>query len=83
MFESTLTISPPLPVVLTPTERTVLRALREAIQRYGAPSLLEIAELAGFLNPTSAWLHLHRLERKGFVAIDRGRHRGVRLLREE
>ena len=64
-------------------ERTVLAALGEAIRRYGAPSMLEIAECAGFAHASSAWFHLRRLQAKGFVSITPGRARGIRLLREE
>jgi repressor LexA len=82
MFESVFTVAQPPPEI-SPVERTVLRALVEAIRLHGNPSMMEIAELAGFSHASTAWLHLRRLQAKGFVAITPGRARGIRLLREE
>lgn len=45
----------------------------------GAPSLREISAAVGFKSSRSAYVHLQKLEEGGYVELEGGRARGIRL----
>lgn len=58
----------------------ILRFLaRRDARGEGAPSLREISSAVGFKSSRSAYVHLQRLEKAGYVEREGGRARGVRL----
>ncbi len=70
-------------MTLTDNQRAVL----SFIQRYAAargvsPKLQEIAEGIGIRSRGVAHRYVQALEDAGFLAIDKGKHRGIRLLKE-
>lgn len=68
---------------LTDNQRTVLSFIQRYIARHGvAPKLQEIAEGIGINSRGVAHRYVQALVDTGFLAIDKGRHRGIRLLRE-
>ena len=67
---------------LTDNQRTVLSFIQRYIARHGvAPKLQEIAEGIGINSRGVAHRYVQALVDTGFLAIDKGRHRGIRLLR--
>ena len=67
---------------LTDNQRTVLSFIQRYIARHGvAPKLQEIAEGIGINSRGVAHRYVQALVDAGFLAIDKGRHRGIRLLR--
>ncbi|MEY3202680.1 MAG: SOS-response transcriptional repressor [Pseudomonadota bacterium] len=68
---------------LTPRQAEILALIREAIEQTGAPpTRAEISAAFGFRSPNAAEEHLRALARKGAIAMDEGRARGIRLLGE-
>ncbi|MDH5710596.1 MAG: transcriptional repressor LexA [Gammaproteobacteria bacterium] len=68
--------------ILTDNQRTVLEFIQRYVTSHGfAPKLQEIAESIGINSRGVAHRYVQALVDAGFVAIDKGRHRGIRLLR--
>ncbi|MFB4306917.1 LexA family protein [Actinomadura sp. GTD37] len=68
---------------LTPTQRVVLAAVRDYVAQHGcAPTMREIADLAGLNAATNAFHHLRALEREGFLRRDKHRARGIELVQK-
>ncbi|MCY4510949.1 MAG: transcriptional repressor LexA [Acidobacteria bacterium] len=68
---------------LTERQQTVLNHIREHFRRWGAPpSRSELAESVGVKFGSGVQYHLDALERKGWIQLNRGRDRGIQLLRE-
>jgi len=66
---------------LTPRQAEILALIRDSIEHTGAPpTRAEIATAFGFRSPNAAEEHLRALVRKGVIAMDEGRARGIRLL---
>lgn len=62
-------------------QRAVFEFLRDEVQRSGiCPSFRDIARHFGIVSPNGVTVHLRALERKGFIAQDRGRNRAIRIL---
>ena len=67
---------------LPDNQRTVLSFIQRYIARHDvAPKLQEIAEGIGINSRGVAHRYVQALVDTGFLAIDKGRHRGIRLLR--
>ena len=70
-------------MTLTDNQRTVLDFIQRYIASRGvSPKLQEIAEGIGISSRGVAHRYVQALVDAGFLAIDKGRHRGIRLLRE-
>ena len=68
---------------LTDNQRTVLEFIQHYIARNGfSPKLQEIAEGIGISSRGVAHRYVQALVDAGFLAIDKGKHRGIRLLRK-
>ena len=68
---------------LTERQQEVLDHIREHIRRWGVPpSRAELARSLGLSFGSAVNYHLGALERKGWVQLNRGRNRGIQLLRE-
>ena len=68
---------------LTERQQEVLDHIREHIQRWGLPpSRSELARSLGLKFGSAVNYHLGALERKGWVQLNRGKDRGIQLLRE-
>ena len=66
---------------LTPRQRLVLDAIREAVQTRGyPPSMREIGELVGLTSPSSVAHQLATLERKGYLRRDPNRPRAIEVV---
>lgn len=66
---------------LTDRQQAVLDHLRQHAATHGRPpTLWEIAEAFGLASPNGVAKHLRALAEKGFVALEPGRARGIRLL---
>ena len=66
---------------LTPRQAEILALIRDSIEHTGAPpTRAEIATAFGFRSPNAAEEHLRALVKKGVIAMDEGRARGLRLL---
>lgn len=69
-------------MTLTDRQQAVLDYLRSYTAQKGCPpTLWEIAEAFGLASPNGVAKHLRALAEKGFVALEPGRARGIRLLR--
>lgn len=69
---------------LTERQAQTLEAIREHVRRTGtAPSRSELAEAIGVRHQHSVDAHLLALEKKGWIALEHGRARGIRVLRED
>lgn len=69
---------------LPPRQRAVFEFIRDTTARTGiCPSFREIARHFGIVSPNGVTVHLRALERKGFIAQDRGRNRAIRILERE
>ena len=70
-------------MILTDNQRTVLKFIQQYIARNGiSPKLQESAEGIGISSRGVAHRYVQALVDTGFLAIDRGKHRGIRLLKE-
>ena len=66
---------------LTPRQRLVLDAIRDAVQARGyPPSMREIGELVGLTSPSSVAHQLSTLERKGYLRRDANRPRAIEVV---
>ena len=66
---------------LTPRQAEILQLIRDSVEASGAPpTRAEIAQFFGFRSPNAAEEHLRALARKGVIALEEGRARGIRLL---
>ncbi|HNA03209.1 MAG TPA: transcriptional repressor LexA, partial [Rhodocyclaceae bacterium] len=66
---------------LTPRQAEILQLIRDSVEASGAPpTRAEIAKFFGFRSPNAAEEHLRALARKGVIALEEGRARGIRLL---
>ena len=66
---------------LTPRQRLVLDAIRDAVQTRGyPPSMREIGELVGLTSPSSVAHQLTTLERKGYLRRDPNRPRAIEVV---
>ena len=69
---------------LTERQAKMLNAIREHIRTQGeVPSRRQLLSAMELRHQAAVDGHLAALERKGWLAIERGRARGIRLLREE
>ena len=68
---------------LTDRQHEVLEHIREHLRRWGLPpSRSELTRSLGLASATAVNYHLQALERKGWIQLNRGRDRGIQLLRE-
>ena len=68
---------------LTERQREVLDRIREHIGKWGVPpSRSELSESLGLAFPSAANYHLKALERKGWIQLNAGMGRGIRLLQD-
>lgn len=66
---------------LTPRQRRVLEAIRDAVSRRGyPPSMREIGQAAGLSSPSSVSHQLSVLEKKGYIRRDLNRPRALEVL---
>lgn len=66
---------------LTDRQHAVLEHLRQHVATHGRPpTLWEVAEAFGLASPNGVAKHLQALAEKGFIALEPGRARGIRLL---
>lgn len=66
---------------LTPRQQQILTFMRETVRLKGyPPTIREVRDAAGLKSTSSAAFQLGRLEKKGFIGIDRGVPRGYRIL---
>ena len=69
--------------MLTDNQRTVLNFIQRYIASHGiSPKLQEIAEGIGISSRGVAHRYVQALVDAGYLANDKGKHRGIRLLRE-
>ncbi len=69
------------PEKLTARQAEILELIRSSVETEGAPpTRAEIARHFGFRSANAAEEHLRALARKGFIAMEEGRARGIRLL---
>ena len=71
---------------LTPIQRRILEYIRDRIRKRSPPTIREIGERFGFRSTGTVRDHLHALEKKGYLSLNRGMARGIELaeeLREE
>ena len=67
---------------LTDRQRECLGVVLSYVHDSGyLPTCLEVAHRMGLRSPNAAYLHLQALHRKGFIDLQGGRARGLRLLR--
>ena len=70
-------------VDLTPAQQRVLDFVETRVARgENAPTYREICKSLGYRSPKAAADHLAALERKGYVILERGRARGIKLTRK-
>ncbi|MBR1920275.1 MAG: winged helix-turn-helix transcriptional regulator [Spirochaetales bacterium] len=68
---------------LTPAQKNILSFASTYIAEHStSPSVREIAERFG-ISSAGAWAHLRALEKKGYIAIESGQARSIRILNEE
>ena len=68
---------------LTDRQQEVLEHIREHLRRWGLPpSRSELTRSLGVASATAVNYHLQALERKGWIQLNRGKDRGIQLLRE-
>lgn len=66
---------------LTDRQQAVLDYLRQHLATHGRPpTIWEVAEAFGLASPNGVAKHLQALAEKGFIALEPGRARGIRLL---
>ena len=69
---------------LPPRQRAVFEFIRDRVDQVGVcPSFRDIARHFGIASPNGVTVHLRALERKGFIAQDRGRNRAIRILNRD
>jgi repressor LexA len=67
--------------MLTDSLRRTLEFIQEFIEKQGyAPKLPEIAQGIGIKSTGVVHRYVHALEESGYIAIEKRRHRGIRLL---
>ncbi|MCM8595049.1 transcriptional repressor LexA [Accumulibacter sp.] len=65
---------------ITPRQQEILDFIRNALETFGAPpTRAEIASAFGFASHNAAEEHLKALARKGFIILEPGSARGIRL----
>lgn len=70
-------------MILTDNQRAVLGFIQRYISAHGvSPKLHEIAEGIGISSRGVAHRYVQALANTGFLSINKGKHRGIRLLRE-
>ena len=68
---------------LTERQQEVLDHIREHIRKWGVPpSRTDLTRSLKLVSGSAAAYHLHALERKGWIQLNPGMDRGIRLLRE-
>ena len=68
---------------LTDRQHEVLEHIRTHLRRWGLPpSRSELAQSLGLAFGSAVNYHLEALERKGWIQLNRGKDRGIQLLRE-
>ena len=68
---------------LTDRQQEVLEHIRAHLRRWGLPpSRSELAQSLGLSFGPAVNYHLEALERKGWIQLNRGKDRGIQLLRE-
>lgn len=68
---------------LTPRQREILEFIRTTLEVLGAPpTRAEIAAAFGFASPNAAEEHLRTLARKGYIIMEPGAARGIRLVEQ-
>lgn len=68
---------------LTPRQREILEFIRTTLEVLGAPpTRAEIAAAFGFASPNAAEEHLRMLARKGYIIMEPGAARGIRLVEQ-
>ena len=68
---------------LTDRQQEVLEHIRAHLRRWGLPpSRSELAQSLGLSFGSAVNYHLEALERKGWIQLNRGKDRGIQLLRE-
>ena len=68
---------------LTERQQEVLDHIREHIRKWGVPpSRTELTRSLKLVSGSAVAYHLHALERKGWIQLNPGMDRGIRLLRE-
>ena len=68
---------------LTDRQHEVLEHIRAHLRRWGLPpSRSELAQSLGLAFGSAVNYHLEALERKGWIQLNRGKDRGIQLLRE-
>jgi len=66
---------------LTDRQQAVLDHLRQHLATHGRPpTIWEVARAFGLASPNGVAKHLQALAEKGFIALEPGRARGIRLL---
>ena len=66
---------------LTDRQQAVLDYLRQHLATHGRPpTIWEVAQAFGLASPNGVAKHLQALAEKGFIALEPGRARGIRLL---
>ena len=69
---------------LTPRQAEILALIQQQISELGAPpTRAEIARKLGFKSANAAEGHLRALARKGYISLQAGTSRGIRLLQDE
>ena len=61
-------------------QRQILRQISRQLRYWGwPPTVRELAHLCNLKSSSTVVYHLNKLERKGYLLIDRGKARGLRL----
>ena len=69
--------------VLTRRQQQILQWIQEQIHNHGLPpTRAELQQAFQFRSPNAAESHLRTLARKGYLALQEGRARGIRLVAE-
>ena len=69
---------------LTDRQTKMLNAVRDHIRTYGeVPTRNQLLEATGLRYQAAVDSHLQALERKGWLVIERGQARGIKLLRDD
>lgn len=68
---------------LTARQQGILNFIREDLQKWGIPpSIREIAEAVGLSSSSTVFLHLRRLEAKGYIRRCHAKSRSIKLVDE-
>ena len=69
--------------ILTATQRAVMRCIESSVASRGyPPTRTEIMQMMGYKSPNAAETHLRAIEKKGWIIIERGTARGIRMVRD-